>query len=84
MIVEAWGGPHDGRSIEVPDGTTEIRFVVAPTIDWRELVASGELPPPPLVDLVYPIEIRNPGLDAMSYRRPARAVVVNPPGWPGR
>lgn len=74
MIVTAWGGPHDGRSIELPDGTKEIRFAVMATIDWRELVASGEFPPPPKSDVVYEVVMTPSG----SW------VVVNPPHWLGR
>ena len=50
MIVEAWGGPHDGRSIEVPDGLAAIEFVEHASADWLAEVrtALNEDPPSPV------------------------------------
>ena len=87
MSVEAWGGPHDGATVEISDGTWTIRVPVATRpLDYRELSTEAE-PTPDMVTMetvAYPIQLRGLGVDVDGIPQAPRRVVAFPEEWSGR
>ena len=82
MIVEAWGGPHDGKLREVYDQAGVIQFIGMADRNAVRLDEAAE----PAMEVEYlvvelPILLQYTGRDSHGRVGRLRRIVVDPPVW---